>query len=170
MKIGVLSDSHRKVGLAKFVIKTLKREGAQFLIHAGDIVEDETLHLLELSGLPYKAIMGNNDTHLIAHVEKFQLHQEPYYFAIDELNVKLMHHPFYLVPDADLIIYGHTHHFSVEYVGQTLFLNPGEVCARKKDLCECVLLDGNKSQWTLKHFTCKPEKRDWKIETKVFKS
>jgi len=170
VKIGVLSDSHRKVDLAKFVIKKLKREGAEFLIHAGDIVEQETLHLLELSNLPYVAILGNNDTHLISVMDKFKLYQEPHYFKIEDLNVKLMHHPYHLNPDADLIIYGHTHYFSVEYVNQTLFLNPGEVCARKKNLCECALIDGDKSGWTLHRFTCKPEEKEWITETKVMNS
>ena len=170
MKIGVFSDTHRKVDLAKFVIKTLKKEGAEFLIHAGDIVEKEVLELLKKSKLPYRAVMGNNDVHLITHIDTYHLHQEPYYFNIDTLRVKLMHHPFYLNPDADLVIYGHTHHFSVEYLNQTLFLNPGEVCARKKNLCECVLLEGEPSLWELKRFTCKPDKKKWTIEKKVFKS
>ena len=113
MKIGVLSDSHRKVDLVKYVIKTLKREGAQFLIHAGDIVEEKTLHLLELSNLPYAAIIGNNDNHLLSVADKFKLYNEPHYFDIDGLHLKLMHHLYHLNPDADLIIYGNTHHLSV---------------------------------------------------------
>ena len=168
MKIGILSDSHKKTELAKLVIKTLKKEGAELLIHAGDIVEEETLKLLEKSGIPYVAIMGNNDTHLMSVRKKYNLYQEPHYFKVKDLKVKLMHMPFYLRPDADLVVYGHTHYFQAEYKKNTLFVNPGEVCGRKNNICECVLLDGKKDKWILKHFTCKPNNKEWNIEKEVF--
>lgn len=169
MKIGVLSDSHAKVDLAEFCIKKLKKEGAEFLIHAGDIVKEDTLKLLKKSSLPYKAVLGNNDSNLVSLVDKYELFSEPYYFKINGLHVKLMHHPFYFKPDVDLIVYGHTHYYEAKLVKKTLFLNSGEVCARKKNLCECALLEVNKSKWIVNRFTCKPEKLKWEEEKEVFK-
>lgn len=169
MKIGVLSDSHARVDLAEFCIKKLKKEGADFLIHAGDIVKEETLKLLKKSSLPYKAILGNNDSNLVSIANKYELYSEPYYFKIHHLHVKLMHHPYYFKPDADLIIYGHTHYYEAKLAKKSLFLNSGEVCARKKNLCECALLEVHKSKFIVNRFTCKPEKLKWNEEKEEFK-
>jgi len=163
--LGVLSDTHRRVDLTQFCLETLKAEGAEFLIHAGDIVEREILDLLESSGLPYVAVLGNNDTHLQELMPHYSLVHEPYTFTHQGLHVKLMHHPFYLAPaDADLVVYGHTHFFEASYTNGTFFLNPGEVCARKKEACECVLLHVNLPYWDVTRFTCKPKKRVWEKE------
>lgn len=164
MKIGVISDSHARVDLAEFCIKKLKNEGAKYLIHAGDIVKEETLKLLKKSDLPYKAILGNNDRDLVEVAKKYELFSEPYYFSIKKLKVKLMHHPYFFKPDVDLIIYGHTHYFEAKKAKHTLFLNPGEVCARKKNLCECALIDTSKSTWRVKRFYTKPDKIKWEEE------
>ena len=45
MKIGILSDTHSKVGKAKKAIDFLLKEGAEFFIHAGDICEVEVLEI-----------------------------------------------------------------------------------------------------------------------------
>ena len=77
---------------------------------------------------------------------------------------KLMHIPNYLSPDSDIIIYGHTHIFKTEYVNNTLFLNPGEICAREKNLTECVLLEVNKDSYIVEYNFKKPDDENW--ETK----
>jgi len=41
MKIGIISDTHRKVKKTKKAISLLIENGAEFIIHAGDIVEVE---------------------------------------------------------------------------------------------------------------------------------
>ncbi len=169
VKIGIISDSHARVDLAKFCIKKLKKEGAEFLIHAGDIVKEDTLKLLKKSSLPYKAILGNNDIKLRHLKDKYELFKEPHYFKIDKLKVKLMHHPLFLKPDSDLIVYGHTHYFEAKKTKKTFFINSGEVCARKKNLCECALLEIDDKMYKVKRFTCKPDKLKWKKEIKEFK-
>ena len=49
--------------------------------------------------------------------------------------------PYFMTPDADIVISGHTHIFESSYVGETLYLNPGEVCAREKPLSECATIE-----------------------------
>jgi len=169
--LGVLSDSHRRSDLAKFCIDTLIENGAEFLLHAGDIVEEKTLKLLEKCGVPYKAVLGNNDMHLHNLADTYALVQEPHSFTHKGLHVKLMHHPFYLTQEgADLVVYGHTHFFEASLNNGTFFLNPGEVCARKKEACECALLHVNTPRWDVTRFTCKPDKRVWKKEYWAFSS
>ncbi len=153
MKIGIISDTHKKVKKAKRAIDTLLADGAEFIVHAGDIVELEILELLKKSNLKYVAVYGNNDAHLVHHHNEYNLVQEPYYFKIADTKFKLMHLPFYMTPDADVVISGHTHIFESEFTGNTLFLNPGEVCARNKPVSEWTMLDISEKNFQVTYYT-----------------
>jgi len=152
MKIGVLSDSHSKVNKAKKALDFLIEEGAEFIIHAGDIVEVETLELLANCGKRYIAVYGNNDAHLVHYHNEYNLVQEPYYFKLADTKFKLMHLPFYMSPDAEVIIFGHTHEFEVAFKGGSLYLNPGEICARSKPLSECALLEVKANKFIVNYY------------------
>ncbi len=152
MKIGIVSDSHKKIDLLKEAIERLKNDGAEYLIHAGDIVLKESLDILKESKLPYQAVIGNNDTHLIKFLDDYNLFQEPHYFKIGNIEVKLMHLPHYLNNDAKLIIYGHTHYFDAKVEQGTLYINPGEICARKKPLSEFVMIENEDDFWMVNYY------------------
>jgi len=169
MKIGIISDTHKKVKKTKKALAHLIENGAEFIIHAGDIVEVETLDMLENSPLDYLAVYGNNDAHLIEFHEKYQLVQEPYYFKLADLKFKLMHLPYYMAPDADVIIFGHTHQFQAELNGGKLFLNSGEVCARKKPISEFAMLDIQESSFIVTHYEKPEDKSKYKSSTFTFK-
>jgi uncharacterized protein len=141
VKIGILSDTHTKTKLAKQTLEHLVKEGAEFIIHAGDIGERKVLENLSESGKRYVAVYGNNDAGLTLYHNQYNLVQEPHYFKLANTKFKLMHLPFYMAPDADVIIFGHTHEFECDYRGNTLFLNPGETCARNKNISEFAMLE-----------------------------
>ncbi|QOY54566.1 metallophosphoesterase family protein [Candidatus Sulfurimonas marisnigri] len=153
MKIGIISDTHSKVKKAEKALNILVRDGAEFIVHAGDIVELETLELLRDCGLKYVAVYGNNDAHLAQYHGDFNLVQEPYFFKIANTKFKLMHLPFYMSPDADVVIFGHTHTFDSDFKGNTLFLNSGEVCARSKSISEWAMLEVSKREFFVTHYT-----------------
>ena len=153
MKIGIISDSHTKVKKARKAVNMLLENGVDFFIHAGDIVEPQTLDILENSGKKYIAVYGNNDAHLAEYHNRYHLVQEPYYFKLANTKFKLMHLPFYMSSDAEVIIFGHTHKFETEFVEGSLFLNPGEVCARNKPTSECVLLEVLDDEFIVKYYT-----------------
>ncbi len=155
VKIGIISDSHTKFDRAAKAIDMLLEKGAEFFIHAGDIVEEETLDYLKKSGKRYVAVYGNNDSHLVHIHNKYNRVQEPNYFKLAYTTCKLMHLPFYMTNDTEVVIFGHTHKFSVEYTGKTLYLNPGEVCARNKPVSECALLKITPEKFDVKYFTRK---------------
>lgn len=161
LKIAILSDSHKKQTLTKDAINMLKHKGAKYLVHAGDLELVENLELLKKSGLPYVSVFGNNDRHLIEYANQYKIKQEPYYFKIKELKFKLMHIPNYLTPDTDIVIFGHTHTFHTEYTNKTLFINPGELCARNKNLTECVLLEITEDKYKLSYNFKKPTDTQW---------
>ena len=166
MKIGIISDTHKKVKKTKKALEHLLENGAEFIIHAGDIVEIEILEMLKNSLVDYLAVYGNNDAHLMEYHENYNLVQEPYYFNLAGLKFKLMHLPFYMAPDADVIVFGHTHVFQTEMNNGKLFLNSGEVCARSKPISEWAMLDISKEKFLVTHYT--RENKSDNINTKEY--
>lgn len=168
MKIGVISDTHTKVGKTKKALDMLLENGAEFIIHAGDIEKVETLDMLKNCGKQYVAVYGNNDAHLAEYHQDYNLVQEPYYFKLSNLKFKLMHLPFYMNPDADIVISGHTHKFHSEFKKTTLFLNPGEVCARSKPISECAMLNISENKYKVTHYTRQDKAEEFKKEKYVY--
>lgn len=163
MKIGIISDSHKKVGLTNDAIEFLKNENAEYLVHAGDLVIEDNLKLLKNSGLPYISVFGNNDAGLLHLSQKYSIKKEPYYFMIEGYKFKLMHLPFYMSgDDADVIIYGHLHEFEHEFKNGKLFLNPGELCARNKPISEFVLLEISDSEYIINYYFKNKNEKNYK--------
>lgn len=161
LKIGVLSDSHTKTKLHKEAIEHLLSLGVEYLLHAGDIMLEEHLQVLEDTGLPYACVYGNNDTALISLHGKYNIFQEPYYFKIEDLKIKMMHMPYYMSADADLVVSGHTHVFDASLAKETLFINPGEVCAREKPLSECALVVVKNNAFEVRHYFRELNQEGW---------
>ncbi|WP_324171545.1 YfcE family phosphodiesterase [Sulfurimonas sp.] len=169
MKIGIISDTHSKVKMAQDALNLLIDNGAEFIIHAGDIVELDTLNLLKNCGLKYIAVYGNNDAHLAQYHSKYNLVQEPHMFKLADTKFKLMHMPYYMSPDADVVVFGHTHQFEVDYKGNALFINSGEVCARSKNISECAMLKITDATFEVIHYTKKTKtKKDEKFKQQTF--
>lgn len=161
MKIGIISDSHKKLGRAKKGIDFLIQQGAEYIIHAGDIVRVELLEYLESTGLVYLAVYGNNDRHLFDFHDDFNLVQEPYYFKIKNRTFKLMHHPYFITPDVDIVIYGHTHISHIQMKEGTLFINPGEISARDKPISTVALLEVTDEEYLIKLFEREIGEKSW---------
>jgi len=161
MKIGILSDSHLKTELHRDAIEHLLSLGVEYLLHAGDIMLEEHLQMLVDTGLPYACVYGNNDTALISLHGKYNIFQEPHYFKIKELKVKMMHMPYYMSGDADLIVSGHTHMFEASLVNDKLFINPGEVCGREKPLSECAVVIVENNSFEVTHYFRELSQKTW---------
>ncbi len=161
MKIGVLSDTHTKVKKSQQTVDMLISNGAEFLIHAGDIGTVDTLEQLKNSGVRYVAVYGNNDAHLHSVHNKYNLVQEPHYFKLANTKFKMMHLPFYMNADAEVVIFGHTHMFECDFKNGTLFLNPGETCARNKDLSESAMLEVSDEEFKVTYYTKKSKDKNY---------
>ena len=162
LKIGIFSDSHSKTTLHKEALEHLLAQGVDYLLHAGDIMLKEHLQMLEDAPVPYACVAGNNDTGIISLALDYNFYREPYYFSIDTLKVKIMHHPYYLNADADIIVSGHTHLFDCELKGKRLYINPGEVCAREKPLTECAMVEVSDGEYSVTHYFREPQEKEWK--------
>ncbi len=153
MKIAVVSDSHRKVDYTKEALTFLKQQGASYVIHAGDFEIIENLKALKELNLPYVSVFGNNDRALYSYSNDFNIRKEPYHFKIKDVTFTLMHLPFHMNSNSDVVIFGHTHMFESDYKNGTLFLNPGELCAREKPLVECVLLEIKENEYIINYYS-----------------
>ena len=124
--IGIISDTH---GLVRpQVIEVLN--GAELIIHAGDIGNADVLHSLETIA-PVMAVRGNNDhgpwteqiplTNVIEHRSYFLyvLHE------LDHLDLDPVASEF------SAVIFGHSHRPSVEKRHGVLYLNPGSAGPRR---------------------------------------
>ncbi len=162
--IGVLSDSHTRDELQREVLDRLVSQGSSYVLHLGDFGMPVNLEMLHNIDLPYASVFGNNDYGLIDMQQNFNIKTEPYYLKIKESKIKMMHLPYYLTPDSDIVLYGHTHKFSVEYKNSTLFLNPGEVCAREKNLSECATIEVFEDRYLVKYHYIVPDSNSWSVE------
>lgn len=59
MRIGIIADTHDRVARTVRAVAALKAEGAEVLIHCGDLTGPEVV--LACAGLPAYYVFGNND-------------------------------------------------------------------------------------------------------------
>jgi uncharacterized protein len=59
MRIGILSDTHDQVARTASAVRRLISEGAELLIHCGDLTTPEIVE--EFAGIPTYFVFGNND-------------------------------------------------------------------------------------------------------------
>ena len=169
MKIGIITDTHKKAKRAKKAIDLLLNEKVEFILHAGDIVEEEVLKYLEAK-IKYIAVLGNNDFHLYNAIEQYNLFTEPYYFKLANKTFKLMHYPQYMFPlDTNIVVYGHTHDIDITFNGKNLILNAGEVCARDHGFSTCMSLEIKDNEYIVTLFYRKIKTKEWKKKLKILK-
>lgn len=125
MKIGLISDTHGQLRPQVFE----HFEGVDLILHAGDIGNAGIITELEAIA-PVHAVHGNTDGFAIASAYKEQVD-----LALEGLRIVLAHGhklgspvPRLLrsaFPDADIVIYGHTHVPLVDRSARPLLINPG---------------------------------------------
>ena len=60
MRVCILSDSHDRGPMMAAAVATARSEGAEAVIHCGDIIGGNTLRASIKLGLPIHAVHGNN--------------------------------------------------------------------------------------------------------------
>ena len=144
MKICILSDSHDNRHLMDIAVGDAKEQGAEAVLHCGDIVAPTTLRGLFKHGLPVHAIHGNNIGDIFSMTKLANDPDSRLTFygqdaGIDLLNRKIfiVHYPHYAramatTGDWDLVCCGHDHKAEISRVDNikghsTWFINPGTV-------------------------------------------
>jgi len=124
--IGVISDTHDKLSISA----QNAFQKTDLIIHAGDIDSKDVLDKLE-SIAPTIAVRGNMDfkpgVNSLNKTETIQ---------VGDVTIHIRHilEKTDAIPastNIDAVIYGHTHSPAAEWVGNTLFLNPGSAGQRR---------------------------------------
>ncbi|MGH7545132.1 MAG: metallophosphoesterase family protein [Gemmatimonadota bacterium] len=131
MRVGVLSDTH---GLLRNEIYGVF-EGVHHIVHAGDVGDPAILTELEVIA-PLTAVAGNVDGWAAGTALRDEAH-----VRLVGAQVAVVHghrwgspkvsHLIAAFPNADVIVYGHTHRALCERHGDRLLLNPGSAGAAR---------------------------------------
>jgi uncharacterized protein len=125
LRIGLISDTH---GLLRpSVFEAL--EGVDRILHAGDVGRPDILAELEAIA-PVDAVYGNTDSVSLHAALSVQLVMElegrvvvlTHGHALGAPNPLNLHKAY---PEADIVVYGHTHIAAIDRYEGTLFVNPG---------------------------------------------
>jgi uncharacterized protein len=134
MQIAVLADTHipkRAKSLPPMALTLLDQ--ADVIIHAGDILTADFLEYLE-SIAPIYAVLGNNDVGL-SLPEQLEFKIEQTKFALIHDSGAKLGRPGRmkkLFPQADIVIFGHSHVPVNEQYGDLLLFNPGSATDRRR--------------------------------------
>ena len=144
MRICIVSDSHDRADALTQAVRAAKDEGAQAVIHCGDLIGTQTLRGALDTGLPLHLIHGNNIGDQISLARwvrerngQFEYHGPDARLELGGRKVFAVHYPEYgyamaCTGEWDLVCCGHSHVAAIEQVpnvkgGKTWLVNPGTV-------------------------------------------
>lgn len=146
IRLGLISDTH---GLLRPAVHPALA-GVDVILHAGDVCGDDILHELRLIA-PVHAVSGNCDVPGDPNLPPSFEH------TFEDVRVHMSHghelgrpKPEQLLqsyPDADVVIYGHTHRQLIFQLAGRMAVNPGAAGARRFDLAPSVAvmtIDGSR--------------------------
>lgn len=123
--VAVISDTHGL--LRREVVQQL--QGCTHILHAGDIIREMDLDELRLYGSIY-AVRGNNDLWQdglrdLAGILRFEIDGVSFLMTHDRWDVPRN------LEGIQVVVCGHTHRYSEEWIDGRLWLNPGS-CGRAR--------------------------------------
>jgi putative phosphoesterase len=134
MLIGIVSDSHDHLTRLEWALDRCVRENIDGLIHPGDVIAPFAARLLaEMWSGPRLTVYGNNDgerrglQNVLSEIRDGAVSCDwgGKRISVDHYPPDDNHLP---VPDAEILIFGHTHQVLVERRNGVLLINPGETC------------------------------------------
>ena len=126
MLIGIISDTH---GLLRQEVKD-GLKGVDMIIHVGDIDCQSVLDQLSEISSSLAVVRGNADKEWAEHIP------QTVWLEILGNKIFVIHNKGKIsedVGDADIIIFGHTHKYSLVEKDEQIWFNPGCCGKRKKD-------------------------------------
>jgi putative phosphoesterase len=144
VKICIVSDSHDRADALAQAVGEAKDQGAEAVIHCGDLIGAHTLRPALGAGLPVHLIHGNNlgDSVALHNLSRgsaglLQYHGVDARLDLHGRRIFVVHYPEYgyamaCTGDWDLVCCGHSHRAGVDQVanikgGFTWLVNPGTV-------------------------------------------
>jgi uncharacterized protein len=138
MRIGLISDTHGRLRASVFDAFA----GVDLILHAGDVGPASILDELETIA-PVRAVVGNTDGFALRGRAVEEVHLELEGYSVVVVHGHMLGSPNAHTlrgeyPDADIIVYGHTHRQRVDEVDGCLIINPGAAGPARFDLKPAV--------------------------------
>jgi putative phosphoesterase len=142
MRIAIMSDSHDQISNLQAAVTYCNAYNVQLLIHCGDLISPFMLDRLAAFGGSVHLIYGNNmgDQHLISSWcgTRFpSISHHGILGAVEAGGLKIAFHHYpeiargiASIGNFDVVCCGHNHLYKVEKIGETLFINPGELLGK----------------------------------------
>ncbi len=144
MKICIVSDSHDRAPMLEAAVSAARAEGAELVIHCGDLIGANTLKPLIGIGLPVHFVHGNNLGDAVALNRMcadsqglLTYHGADVDLQLGQRKIFATHYPHYgrgmaCTGDYDIVCCGHSHRASVDRLGTvkgggSWLVNPGSV-------------------------------------------
>jgi len=140
MIVGLISDTHDHLPLIDEAVKQLNEMKVELVLHAGDYISPfVTEHFRQLKA-PLIGVFGNNDGDRMLLKKKFtelgaDIRGRFAFVNADGLRIALLHgdeteimRSLLELESHDVLVCGHTHLPKTYRKGNTLVINPGEVC------------------------------------------
>jgi putative phosphoesterase len=136
--IAVISDTHMPKGARRLPDACLKRiRAAELLLHAGDVTTAAAFREMEKLGPPVAAVHGNVDDSVLRHSLPKERVEE-----IEGVRIAMVHDAGpsrqrlgrlrASFPDADAVVFGHSHLPLHEEEGGFQIFNPGSPTERRR--------------------------------------
>ncbi len=153
MKIGLISDTHNNIEMAKKACEVFKAKKVDMVIHAGDFTSPKIIKLFK--DFNCKFIKGNADIDLDLLNQQckkleFDCLKENYSFEVEGKRILVIHGN--IVPEFresvasgkyDYIIKGHTHYYENYIRNNTRIINPGSLSGLEENTVAILDLDSD---------------------------
>ncbi|RKY29186.1 MAG: YfcE family phosphodiesterase [Candidatus Omnitrophota bacterium] len=139
MLIGVLSDTHDNISKIRKAVKVFNERGVRHVLHAGDHIAPFVLKFFDGLKAEMTGVFGNLDVERELLKENYSrygwhIHRDAVEVDLDG-RIVVIHGTNEILVKAlvkchkyDVVVRGHTHRLQIERIGETILLNPGEVC------------------------------------------
>lgn len=139
MKVGIVSDTHGRDDLLRAAIEKLKNNGAEVLVHCGDVGSHECVEILGQSGMKIYMVAGNSDKFhpmlkSAADAWNINFHPVCLEFSVNGHTLAVTHgnddEIIASLKSCDKVKYlchGHTHKIRDEVSGNCRMINPGAI-------------------------------------------
>ena len=140
MLIGILADTHDRLPLVDKAIKRLNEEKVGLVLHAGDYIAPFVIPHFKQLKADLIGVFGNNDGDKDLLRKRFaevgaEIRGKFAEVIIDGLKIAMLHgeeeellRALINAEGHDVVVHAHTHEAKTYKKGETLVVNPGEVC------------------------------------------
>jgi hypothetical protein len=160
--IGLMADTHDYLPMVDKAVKRLNEESIELVLHAGDYVSPFVIPKFKELRPKLIGVFGNNDGDhdllgkRFSENERLELRGTFAELTFDNVKIALLHgsdkellKSLIDCESFDVVVHGHTHNAEVYRKGETLIVNPGEVCGYLSGKSTIALLETTKREATL---------------------